>query len=115
VIHHVSLEVDEHDADAEVAFWELLGCSELTPPGALAARARWVERDGVQVHLVYAQTPAIPRAGHVAIVVADYDAVLARLRAQRHDAAPRAEHFGAPRTQVRSPAGHLVEVMAPVG
>jgi len=39
--------------------------------------------------------------------------VLARLRAARHDAAPRAEHFGSPRTQVRSPAGHLVELMAP--
>ena len=35
MIHHVSLELDEHDVAAEVAFWELLGFSEMTPPGAL--------------------------------------------------------------------------------
>ena len=42
VIHHVSLELEEHDVAAEVAFWELLGFTEMTPPGALAERARWV-------------------------------------------------------------------------
>ena len=113
MIHHVSLELDRHDVDAEVTFWALLGFAETTPPGALAERARWVQRDGVQIHLVYAQSPSIPRGGHVAVVLTDYDTVLDRLRASRHDAAPRAEHFGSPRTQVRSPAGHLVELMAP--
>ena len=113
MIHHVSLELDEHDVAAEVTFWELLGFAELTPPGALAERARWVQRGDVQLHLMYAHSPSIPRAGHIAVIVDDYDAVLARLRAARHDAAPRAEHFGSPRTQVRSPAGHLVELMAP--
>ena len=63
MIHHVSLELDEHDVAAEVAFWELLGFTEMTPPGALAERARWVERGDVQLHLMYAQTPSIPRAG----------------------------------------------------
>ena len=113
MIHHVSLELDEHDAAAEVAFWELLGFAEMTPPDALAERARWVQRVGFQVHLVYAQSPSIPREGHVAVILEDYDAVLARLRAARHEAAPRTEYFGSPRTQVRSPAGHLVELMAP--
>jgi hypothetical protein len=55
----------------------------------------------------------IPAVGHVAVVADDYDEVVARLRAAGHEAVPRAQHFGAPRTQVRSPAGHLVEVMAP--
>jgi len=113
VIHHVSLELDEHDIAAEVAFWELLGFKEMAPPGALAERARWVQRGDVQLHLMYAHSPSIPRAGHVAVILEDYDAVLVRLRSARHDAAPRAEHFGSPRTQVRSPAGHLVELMAP--
>ena len=113
MIHHVSLELDEHDVAAEIPFWELLGFAEMTPPGALAERARWVQRDGFQVHLVYAPSPSIPREGHIAVILEDYDAVVGRLRAERHEAAPRAEYFGSPRTQVRSPAGHLVELMAP--
>ena len=113
MIHHVALEVASGGADAEVAFWGLLGFVEVTPPGELAERARWVELEGVQVHLLFADVPAIPADGHVAVTTRDYDAVIARLRAAGHEAAPRREHFGAPRTQVRSPAGHLVEVMAP--
>ncbi len=113
MIHHVSLELRPAQVEAEVAFWALLGFDEVTPPGVLAERARWVQRDGVQVHLVYKDAPAIPSDGHLAVAVDDYDAVVARLRAAGHEAAPRTEHFGSPRTQVHSPAGHLVEVMAP--
>jgi len=113
VIHHVSLEVTPGGADAEVEFWGLLGFAEVIPPGELAERARWVELEGARVHLLFAAEPAIPADGHVAVATRDYDAVLARLRAAGHEAAPRREHFGSPRTQVRSPAGHLVEVMAP--
>lgn len=112
LVHHVALEVAPADADAEVAFWDLVGFAEVTPPAALAERARWVARDAAQIHLLYAEPPTLPPRGHVALAVTDYDAVVARLRAAGHEAAPRAEHFGTPRTQVRSPAGHLVEVMA---
>ena len=90
MIHHVSLELDEHDVAAEVTFWELLGFAEMTPPGALAERARWVQRDDVQLHLMYADSPSIPRSGHVAVIVDDYDAVLARLRAARRRVVRRA-------------------------
>ena len=113
MIHHVSLEVAPGGADAEVAFWALLGFCEVTPPGELGERARWVALEGVQVHLLFADRPDVPADGHVAITTRDYDTVIARLRAAGHEAAPRREHFGAPRTQVRSPGGHLVEVMAP--
>ena len=40
------------------------------------------------------------------------DAAIARLRAAGHEAAPRREYWGAARTQVHTPAGHRVEVMA---
>ena len=95
-----------------MAFWALLGFAEVTLDAGLAARARWVERDGFQVHLLFCEAPVVPAAGHVAIAVPDYDAVVARLRAAGHEAAPRAEYWSAPRTQVRSPAGHLVELTA---
>ena len=113
MIHHVALEVPPDSAGDEVAFWALLGFCEVVPPGELAVRARWVELEGIQVHLLFADAPVVPADGHVAVATRDYDAVVARLRAAGHEAAPRREHFGTPRTQVRSPAGHLVEVMAP--
>lgn len=116
MIHHVGLEIREGDADAEVAFWALLGFAEVPPPAqSLAARSRWVERAGTQVHLLFAGAPVIPGAGHVAVVAADYDAIVGALRAAGHEAAERERYWGDPpaaRTQVISPAGHRVEVMA---
>jgi len=112
VIHHVALEVRAGDADAEVLFWGLLGFTEVAVPSSLAARARWVERGGQQIHVLYADDPVIAPQGHVAIVAEPYDETVARLHAGGHDAAPRAAHWGAARTQVRTPAGHRVEVMA---
>lgn len=113
MIQHVALETRDADAGAEVAFWALLGFTEVIPPTAsLAARSRWVERDGQQIHVLFAQEPVIAREGHVAVVAADYDEAVARLRAAGHEAAPRTEYWGEPRTQVRTPAGHLVEVVA---
>ncbi len=112
MIHHVALEVRAGDADAEVAFWGLLGFIEVTAPKPLAARARWVEHGGQQVHVLYADDPVIAPDGHVAVVAEHYGETIERLRAAGHEAAPRAEHWGAPRTQVRTPAGHRVEVVA---
>jgi hypothetical protein len=43
---------------------------------------------------------------------ADYDAALERLRAAGFEPEARREHWGSPRSYVRSPGGHLVEVFA---
>jgi len=100
MLHHVALECS--DLDAEVAFWELLGFDEVGSP---VAGARWLQRGGTQVHLLFADAPST--AGHVAVVVDDYERVRAAVGGE-----PRTEYWGAPRTQVRSPTGHLVELMA---
>lgn len=113
MIHHVGLEVRAQDADAEVAFWALLGYVEVAPPTpSLGGRSRWVERAGSQIHLLLTDAPVIPPSGHVAVVAQDYDAVVAELRAAGHEAAERTRYWGAARTQVVSPAGHLVEITA---
>lgn len=112
MIQHVALEVREADGEAEVAFWALLGFAEVRPPGKLAARARWVQREGTQVHLLWVDDPVVPPAGHVAVVCPDHEATLDRLRAAGFTPEARAEHWDAPRAFVRSPAGHRVEVMA---
>jgi hypothetical protein len=111
-LHHAGLELRREDAEAEVAFWVLLGWAEVEPPDGLGERARWVERDGAQVHLLFSEAPSVADAGHVAVVAPDYAATIARLRAAGHEAAPRTAYWGAARTQVISPAGHRVEVMA---
>lgn len=112
MIHHAGLEILRSGADAEVAFWALLGFAEVEPPEGLRERARWVERGGAQIHLLYDEDPVVPGQGHVAVVAADYDEVIARLRAAGHEARPRREYWGAARTQVHTPAGHRVELTA---
>jgi catechol 2,3-dioxygenase-like lactoylglutathione lyase family enzyme len=64
------------------------------------------------VHLFFVDDPQALQAGHVAMVVENYDAVLSGLRAAGHDPEPRREHWGSPRASVRDPAGNLVELMA---
>ncbi len=100
MIHHVALECA--DIDAEVGFWERLGFTAVPAPNP---DTRWLERAGTQVHLQRRAATAV--AGHVAVVVEDYERIREELGGE-----PREEHWGAPRTQVRSPAGHLVELMA---
>jgi catechol 2,3-dioxygenase-like lactoylglutathione lyase family enzyme len=95
-----------------VAFYALLGFREVEPPGTLDEVAAWVERRGTQVHLLFADDPVVPPEGHFAVVVDDYDATIARLRAEGFDPEARAEQWGAPRSFVRDPAGHRVEVMS---
>jgi len=115
VVQHVGLEVRREDADAEVAFWALLGFEEVPAPAALRERTRWVQRDGQQIHLLFAGAPVIPGEGHVAVVAPEWQATLTRLRAAGHEAALRTAYWGhppSPRTQVHTPAGHRVEVMA---
>ncbi len=112
MIQHVALEVREADAPACRRFWGLLGFVPVVPPPTLAARAAWVQRGDTQVHLLFADDPVAVPEGHVAVVVDDYDATLAALRAAGFDPQPRTEHWGSPRCFVRCPAGHRVEVMA---
>lgn len=111
-LQHVALEVREADTDAEVAFWGLLGFEEVAPPGGLRARSRWLQRGGMQVHLLFSEAPVIPRDGHVAVVQEAFAEVSARLAAVGRIPELREQHWGAPRAFVSSPAGHRVELMA---
>lgn len=112
MIQHVALEIRRHDVDACVAFWGLLGFDLVAAPAALAQRSTWVQAGPTQIHLLYADEPAVAPEGHVAVVVADHDATLAALRAAGFDPEPRKQYWGSPRTFVRSPAGHRIEFMA---
>lgn len=110
-LQHVALEVRAADADAEVAFWALLGFAEVEPPGSLRKRSRWVQRGVTQVHLLFAEAPVIPPEGHVAVLAPAFAEVGARLAAVGRIPELREAHWGAPRAFVTSPAGHRVELM----
>lgn len=111
-LHHVALETAPADREALVRFFALLGFAEVPPPKSLFGRTRWLQRDGLQIHLLFADDPVAPPKGHIAIVERDYDQALERLRAAGFEPEPRAEHWDARRCFVAAPGGHRVEVMA---
>ena len=112
MIQHVALETRRADAEAAEAFWRLLGFEPVEPPPSLRERAAWLQLGSTQVHLLWSDEPVAPPEGHAAVVIADYEGTLERLREAGHEVEPRSEHWGAPRAFVRAPGGHRVEVMA---
>ena len=111
-LQHVSLEVRPDDVPGEQRFWALLGFEPVEPPGTLGERSAWVQRDGTQIHLLFAEAPVVPPSGHAAVVAEDFEAALTSLRDAGLNPEERTRHWGAGRAFVRSPAGHVVEVMA---
>jgi catechol 2,3-dioxygenase-like lactoylglutathione lyase family enzyme len=111
-VQHVALETRRGDVEAEVAFWALLGFEAVPPPGTLGERATWVQANGTQIHLLYADEPVVPPQAHVAVVCPAFDETIAALRDAGFPVDPRTPHWGARRVFTRSPGGHKVEVMA---
>ena len=111
-LQHVTLELRRSEVDACVRFYGLLGFERVEPPASLGDRAAWMQAGATQIHLMWVDEPVVSQKGHVAVVAPEYDAVVGALRAAGFDVEPRTEHWGAPRSFVRDPAGHLVEVMA---
>jgi catechol 2,3-dioxygenase-like lactoylglutathione lyase family enzyme len=113
MLHHVTREIPGRQIDRCVEFYRLLGFDEVPTPDSIGEGVRWLEASGgTQVHLMPADEPRPPDGGHLAVVAADYEATLTRLRAAGHDVEERVAHWGAPRSMTRDPAGHGVEVMA---
>jgi catechol 2,3-dioxygenase-like lactoylglutathione lyase family enzyme len=112
MLQHATLEVRPEQIEACVRFWGLLGFEPMTPPPMLRDRFTWVQRRGTQIHLAPSDAPVTAPLGHVAVLAADYDAALAALRAAGFEPRPGSNAWDAPRSFVRDPAGHLVEVMS---
>ena len=111
VVQHVTREIRASELKRCIRFYETLGFVEVPVPGGIAGRARWLERSGTQIHLM-PTADAAPASGHVGVIVEQYADTVARLREAGHEVEPRREHWGAPRSYVRDPAGNLVELMA---
>jgi catechol 2,3-dioxygenase-like lactoylglutathione lyase family enzyme len=111
-LQHVTLEIARDRVDACVRFWGLLGFEPMTPPPLLRDRFVWVAREGTQIHLQPRDDPIVPDQGHVAVHAPDYEATLAALRDAGFELRAGSNAWDAPRTFVRCPAGHRVEVMS---
>jgi len=112
VLQHVTLEVPPDKVRDCVAFWALLGFTELEPPPSLKGRFIWIGRDGTHIHLMPRDAPVVPEEGHAAIVSDDAARDVATLREHGFDPQPGSNAWDAPRWFVRDPAGHRVEVMS---
>ena len=110
-LQHVALELRRDGLDAELRFWGLLGFAPVEPPGTLGEHSAWLQRGGTQIHLLLADAPVVPPSGHCAVVADDFAATLDALRGAGLAPEERTRHWGAPRAFVRSPGGHLVELM----
>jgi catechol 2,3-dioxygenase-like lactoylglutathione lyase family enzyme len=111
-LQHVTLELRRDQVADCLAFYELLGFRAVDPPASLRDRAAWLQGGETQIHLMWVDEPVVMPRGHVAVLLDDYDAVLAALAGAGHQTEPRQEHWGAPRSYAHDPAGHLVELMA---
>jgi catechol 2,3-dioxygenase-like lactoylglutathione lyase family enzyme len=112
MLQHVTIELRLEDWPAAKAFWQIVGFEQVEPPGELGEQSAWVERAGTQIHLQWHDEPVAPREGHTAVVVDDWDAVVAQLADAGYEIDERPRHWGAARCFVRSPGGHRVELMA---
>ena len=111
-LQHVALEIAPADAPGAVAFWDLLGFTEVMAPAGLAGRVTWLAADDLQIHLLHTEDPVVAPSGHVAVVCPDYDEVQAALGAAGFPVRDHTPYWDAPRCMTRAPGGHLVEVMA---
>jgi len=111
VLHHVGIEVAPGDVEAAAGFFELIGFEQVAPPPTLS-QFTWLEREGTQVHLMPKEEPTVPAPGHIALVVAHFEATVARLREHGFEVEPKRERWGQPRALAIAPGGHRVELMA---
>ena len=111
MLQHVSLEVRPDQVRDCVAFWELLGFTEIEPPPILR-RFTWVERDGTHIHLDPARRPGDPGRGAHGGRGARRRGTIAAPARHGFEPQPGSNAWNAPRWFVIDPAGHRVEVMS---
>lgn len=112
MLHHATLEIGPEDVERALEFFALVGFAEVPEPEPLRGVARWVERDGTQIHLLLSERPVVPQRGHVALVAPDFEETLARLRDAGFEVERKRELWGEPRAGAIAPGGHRVELMA---
>ena len=112
MLQHVSLEVPPDEVERTIEFWTLVGFRRVHAPEEIAPFVTWLQSDGTQIHLLHNEQPTAPPLGHAAVVAADFDSTVARLREAGFEVEDARQLWGASRAFALAPAGHRVELMA---
>jgi catechol 2,3-dioxygenase-like lactoylglutathione lyase family enzyme len=112
VLHHVSIEVSPDHVDRTLELFGLLGFARIPAPAPIAPYVSWIEREGTQIHFIHTPEPTVPALGHPAVVAADFEAALGRLRSAGFEVEEADELWGKPRAFALMPGGGRVELMA---
>jgi catechol 2,3-dioxygenase-like lactoylglutathione lyase family enzyme len=112
MLHHVSLEVAPDEVERTVEFFRLLGFARIPAPDPIAPFVTWLEAATTQIHLIHTPEPATPTLGHPAVVAADFQSALSRLRDAGFTVEDADELWGERRSFAVMPGGQRVEVMA---
>jgi catechol 2,3-dioxygenase-like lactoylglutathione lyase family enzyme len=113
-IDHVQLAMPVGGEDVARAFFVgVIGMVELPKPAPLAVRGGcWFESGGVQLHLGAEQDFRPAKKAHPALVVVDYDGLVARLRAAGVAVRDDDELADVRRSFVEDPFGNRIELIA---
>ena len=110
MLQHAGIEVSPADLDRTIEFFSILGFTQVPDP--FDGGFTWLEAGGTQIHLLHEESPSVPPRAHVAVVVPQLDAALARLQEHGFAVERRREHWAEPRALATAPGGHRVELMA---
>jgi catechol 2,3-dioxygenase-like lactoylglutathione lyase family enzyme len=116
-LHHVQLSPPPGSEDVARAFWvEDLGFTELRKPPELATRGGvWLRADALEVHIGVETDFEPQRKAHPGILVADLDALAARLTDRGHEVMWDDAFPGMRRFYTRDPFGNRLEFLSPAG
>jgi catechol 2,3-dioxygenase-like lactoylglutathione lyase family enzyme len=114
-LHHVQVSCPEGGEDAARRFYaDALGIAEVAKPPVLAARGGcWFRGEQVEVHVGVEASFAPARKAHPAFVVADIDALAARVEAHGFPVTWDDDFPGYRRFYTTDSHGNRVEILAP--
>jgi catechol 2,3-dioxygenase-like lactoylglutathione lyase family enzyme len=114
-IEHIQLAMPAGREQAARDFYQgLLGIPEVPKPANLAKRGgAWFERGAVKIHLGVEADFRPARKAHPALVVADLEALIARLKAHGVKVVDDDPLEGYLRVFVADPFGNRIELMEP--
>ncbi len=113
-LDHVQVAMPAGGEEQARAFYQgLLGMRELAKPAPLAGRGGcWFEAPGAQIHLGVEEPFAPARKAHPALLVADLDALVERLRAADVPLKDDDAELGRRRIYAADPFGNRLELIA---
>jgi glyoxylase I family protein len=111
-VHHVSIGVT--DLDAGIAFYRLLGMTQMTTRPDFGVDGAWLQAGTQQVHLIATDKAAPGTQNHFALQVADLDECIAEL--DNHGISSfRLPYYEAAGHQafLQDPSGNVIELNQP--